>query len=573
MKYLGIDIGGTWIKGMVSEAGATPFNDPALHKILRVESPLQEATADVGVAEAIQLLLNKLGVKAGELAGVGIATAGIVDYAGKSVVKAAKHLGMLAQNDWIHKLEEQLNCPISLINDADAACIGIAELGFLQGNRAVGIMPVGTGLGFTVWRNGRRWRPGKMLNLLGSIRTPAGFFDGLASASKLAAEDPENSLVRVLTDPSYQKKREEYLQNLVGIITTAAIIYNLDEVLVCGGLAEASYSGSYPLESILNAVLSEQALEMDKKIRVSVLKEGNALQLIGAVSLAQGEAIARAHRVSKKYKLIATENPYQKDLPLQNFSTADLLQLFWKAEQEAGAELKQSLPLLEKVVDLIYDRVREGGRIIYVGAGTSGRIAAMDAVEIPCTYGFPEDRILSLIAGGIADAALEIESDFEEDASAVPEMLLLNIRANDVVIGITASGTAYYVQSALALAKVRGALSVLIQNDSPDSDLAFCDYAVPLCAGNEVVAGSTRMKSGTATKKMLNFITSSVMIKMGKVEGPYLVDLACINTKLVRRAQEILGILFGLSEEEAFQKLKEADMHLGIAIQRIKRPS
>lgn len=410
-----------------------------------------------------------------------------------------------------------------------------------------------------------------MLNLLGSIRTPAGFFDSIASASKLASADSKHNLIHVLTQSSYNEEREEYIQNLVKIIHTAAIIYNLDEVMVCGGLADAVASCGNPLENKLNSLLSDQQVELDKIIRASVLEEGNKLQLIGAVSLAKGEAIAKAMQVSKKYKSIATEKPYQKDVQLQEFSTSEILQLFWRAEQEAGEWLEKSLPALEKVVDEISMRIKKGGRIIYVGAGTSGRVAAMDTVEIPCTYGFPEDRILCLIAGGIADAAIEIESDFEEDASAVPELLLMNVKPEDVVIGISASGTAYYVQSALALAKVRGAYSVMIQSEEPQTELPFCNTIIPLNSGYEVVAGSTRMKSGTATKKILNFITSSVMIKMGKVEGSYMVDVACINNKLIKRAQEILGILFQLNEQEAFEKLKEADMHLNVAIQNIKQ--
>jgi len=190
----------------------------------------------------------------------------------------------------------------------------------------------------------------------------------------------------------------------------------------------------------------------------------------------------------------------------------------------------------------------------------------MDAVEIPCTYGFPEDRILCLIAGGIADAAIEIESNFEEDASSVPEMLLMNISAQDTVIGISASGTAYYVQSALALAKERGAYSVLIQSEQPQTELPFCDLVIPLNSGYEVVAGSTRMKAGTATKKILNFISSSVMIKMGKVAGSYMVDVACINNKLIERAQSILGVLNNMDEKEALRQLKKADMNLNQVI-------
>jgi len=572
--YLGIDIGGTWIKGtFVYEAFFKSFHTSTLENlpIRKVRSPLNKNATSEDLIGVIKELISYFDVDYQEIKGIGISTGGIVDYAGEKVLKAAEHLNVLKSNDWKEELERQFQCCAVLINDADAATIGISELGLLSGNKTVGIMPIGTGLGFSVWRNGRRWRPGKMLNLLGSVRTPVGFFDSIASASKLASADSEHNLINVLTQSSFKEIQEEYLQNLVKIINTAAIIYNLDEVKVCGGLADAVTSSGYPLESKLNSLLSEQQVELDKVIRASVLKEGNKLQLIGAVSLAKGEAIAKALQVSKKYGSIATEKPYQKGIQLQEFSTSEILQLLWNAEQEAGEWLEKSLPALEKVVDKISARINKGGRIIYVGAGTSGRVAAMDTVEIPCTYGFPEDRILCLIAGGIADAAIEIESNFEEDASAVPEILLLNIKHEDVVIGISASGTAYYVQSALAVAKERGAYSVMIQSEEPQTELPFCDNTIPLNAGYEVVAGSTRMKSGTATKKILNFITSSVMIKIGKVEGSYMIDVACINNKLIKRAQEILGILFRLNEQEALEKLKEADMKLNVAIQNIKQ--
>ena len=113
-------------------------------------------------------------MKSDDIVGIGISTPGIVNYQGTKVLKAAEHLTVLKTELWKTELEKQLQCSAIVINDADAATIGIAESGLLKGNKTVGIMPIGTGLGFTVWRNGRRWRPGKMLNLIGSIRTPSG---------------------------------------------------------------------------------------------------------------------------------------------------------------------------------------------------------------------------------------------------------------------------------------------------------------------------------------------------------------------------------------------------------------
>jgi N-acetylmuramic acid 6-phosphate etherase len=569
MKYFGIDIGGTWIKGTLVDE--TSFIQGKLNKsnnfeIKKVRSPLHESATPNELIEALIELIACFGEGIEEIGGIGISTGGIVNYQGTKVLKAAAHLNVLKTDIWQSELEKKLHCSAIIINDADSATIGIAELGLLSGNKAVGIMPIGTGLGFTVWRNGRRWRPGKVLNLLGSIRTPAGFYDGIASASKLASEDIENNLIEVLTKDLHKGAREDYLNNLVQIINTSAIIYNLDEVIICGGLADASGMCNYPLESELNSRLAVQQVELDKVIKASVLKEGNKLQLLGAVALAKGESVSRARQISKSYNSIPTEIPYQKDIQLQELSTTEIVKLLWKAEQEAGECLEKSFPYLEQAIDKISDRINKGGRLIYVGAGTSGRVAAMDAVEIPCTYGFAEDRILCLIAGGIADASIEIESDFEEDTSSVPEMLLMNVSSKDTVIGISASGSAYYVQSALAFAKERGAYSVMIHSEKLQCELSFCDTVIPLNSGYEVVAGSTRMKAGTATKKLLNFISSSVMIKMGKVAGSYMIDVACINNKLIERAQSILGILFDMDKTEALLQLKKADMNLSEVI-------
>lgn len=571
-KYLGFDIGGTWIKGVVVDEDFFQIDRNSKSKFLQIKktrSPLHVKTTIEEFIEALKKLIASFKIDSKEVKGIGISTAGIVNYHGTRVLKAAAHLSILKNNSWQSILEKELQCCATIINDADAASIGLAEIGYLAGNKTIGIMPIGTGLGFTVWRNGRRWRPGKSLSLLGSIRTPAGFYDSIASVSKLAGLDENTNLINVLTNSSFQIEREKYMQNMVNIINSAAILYNLDEVIICGGLADASITCNYPLEKILNKNLEETPVELEKSVRVIVATEGNKLQLVGALTLARGEFIATNSKVVHSYNSLATEIPYKKELQLQNMSTLDIIETMWQAEQEAGSLLKNSLSIIGDIADKSITRIETGGRIIYVGAGTSGRIAAMDAVEIPCTYGLPEEQILALIAGGISDAAIEIESDFEEDASAVPEMLLLNIQPEDIVIGISASGAAYYIQSALAFAKERKALSVLIQAEFPEIKLPFCDYVIPLNSGNEVVAGSTRMKAGTAIKKVLNFLSSTIMIKMGKVSGPYMIDVACINNKLIERAKKILYELYGFNEQDAHKILQMNNFNLRDSISEI----
>lgn len=570
MYYLGIDIGGTWIKGALAHESHFEEDKQDSFLVKRIKSPLHAKATLLEFVEALKELITCFKIEPAEIKGIGISTAGIVNYHGTSVIKAADHLNILKDNSWKIILEKDLGCNASLINDADAATIGLVETGYLTGNRTVGIMPIGTGLGFSVWRNGRRWRPGKSLTLLGSIRTPEGFFDSIASVSELADLDGNKNLINVLTNTSFQHEREKYIQNLVKVINSAAILYSLEEVIICGGLADAVVSCSYLLEKLLNENLEETPVELEKSVKVLVAREGNNLQLIGALALARGEFIAINNKVVPKYGSLDTEIPYNKELQLQNMPTFDIIETLWQAEQEAGYLLKTSLSVISDIVDKSVKRIIKGGRIIYVGAGTSGRIAAMDAVEIPCTYGFPEDQIFALIAGGISDAAIEIESDFEEDASAIPEMLLMNIKQEDTIIGISASGAAYFIQSALAFAKDRKALSVLIQSRLPEKELPFCDYIIPLNSGNELVAGSTRMKAGTATKKVLNFLSTTIMIKLGKVYGTYMVGVACINNKLIERAQNILNILYNIDKKDTLEMLKNEGMDIEKVINKIE---
>ncbi len=573
MKYLGIDIGGTWAKGTVVDE--TSFIQGRLNKsnnfeIKKIKSLLHANATPNDLIVVLKELIAFFDLGSEEIDGIGISTAGIVNYHGTRVLKAASHLNVLKSDSWKKSLETQLNCSVTIINDADASTIGLAECGCLSGNKSIGIMPIGTGLGFTVWRNGRRWRPGKVLTLLGSIRLPEDNFDSLASASQLASFDDGKNLLNILTKTKFKDKLDAYIQNLVKVINSAAILYNLDEVIICGGLADASNACNYPLENVLNKLLKDTPVELEKSVKAIVSEKGNRLQLIGVLALAKGESVAAGKKFVPAYDTLDTEIPYDKKLRLEKIETSEIVETLWQAEQIAGEELHDTLPVISEIVDKSVERLKSGGRIIYVGAGTSGRIAAMDAVEIPCTYGFSEDRILALISGGISDASIEIESDFEEDASAVPEMLLMNIQPEDIVIGISASGAAYYVQSALAFAKNRGALSVMIQTKLPEKELPFCDHVIPLNSGNEVVAGSTRMKAGTATKKVLNFLSSTIMVKMGKVAGSYMIDVACINNKLIERAQSILKILYNIEKEDALNSLEAANMNLGKLIKDIE---
>ena len=571
MKHIAIDIGGSWIKGTLVENYPFTTDTPILKgnfDIKRVKSPLNEYTKLSEVMNSLTELFSHFDGDLTDIDGIGISTPGIVNYHGSKLMTAGPHLNILKNESWKNELTKMFDCPVHLINDADAATIGLCELGHLEGNKTIGVMPIGTGLGFSIWRNGRRWRPGKSLPLLGNVKSGTMQYNQIVSASILASVNRENNLLKVLSNDEYSTVRKSYFINLISVIQTAAILYNLDEIILCGGLVDAAKDAHISLESEIKKHLPNPFDLFGKKVNIRIAREGNHLQLIGNLALIYGELAAKEGQMHYQYKSLDTEIPYQQNgFHPEKMKSADIIKKLWHAEQEAADDLKDSLYKIAEIVDLSVKRIENGGRIIYVGAGTSGRIAAMDAVEIPCTYGFPEDRILTLIAGGVSDSAMEIESNFEEDASAVPEMLLLNIQPNDVVIGISASGSAYYVQSALAMAKSKQAMTVMLQAKGSTVPLDFCDHLIALHSGRELIGGSTRMKAGTATKKVLNFFSSTLMMKLGKVIGSYMIDVVCTNDKLVERAQNILSELYDITPEDSLKRLKKSDMHLGKVIE------
>jgi len=573
--YVGLDIGGTWLKGVVFtiEKGM-PFSEiSAMVKRLpykKVKSRLGNDSTVENFIEALGELMPLLVNVKDIVGGIGISTAGVVDYAGKNVTIAAKHLHVLTDNAWINYLKSRFNAPITIINDADAASIGAAALGYLTGSNTIGVMPIGTGLGLTIWRNGRKWAPKYSLPLLGCVYTPIGCYDELVSVSGLSKHDAENNLWNIFTKAENLNRKEKYLDDLAGIIRTAYIIYNTSKVMIGGGLADAVTVINYPLARELKKLIDKAPLLSSSKVEIEVMPEGNTLPLIGVSLIAIGEEKAQSMRNRIAYSELTTEASYDSTIHLEKLELDNLIYLLWKTEQEAGAHLEKSLQSIAKIASEMADRLQSGGRIIYVGAGTSGRLAALDAVEIACTFGFPRHRVITLIAGGIADASIEIETNFEEDASCVPELLLTNVNEKDIVIGISASGSAYYVQSALALAKYIGAYSVIVQEEEKE-DLSFCDKVIALHSGHEVLVGSTRMKAGTATKKVLNFLSTTTMVKLGNVHGCYMTEMECINEKLIKRAQNILKVLFDLGKIESYKALEENSFVLNRTINAINK--
>lgn len=573
--YIGIDIGGSWIKAICVEVES----DTTMQKIpsLLESSNAQKVMSRLGknavvddFIEALRELLAQVLPQHAKVLGIGISTAGVVDYKGESILFVADHLKALKDFKWIEYLKNQFKVPVTIINDADATAIGATGKGYLQGFNCIGIMPIGTGLGFTIWRNGRRWSPNQMLPLLGAVYTPTGSYDEVAGVAGLG-ELVDHDLTKLFIEPIFKAIKEKYEDDLSGVIYTACVIYHTNIILIGGGLAAAVTSCNYPLARVLSEKVNKNLLFLDKKVEIVILSEGNTLPLIGATMLAMGEGIAYKLKSHKPYKNINTEIPNDASLMLHELNTESIVQKLYDAEQDSGNKLSDSLASISEVAEKIAEKLKSGGRLIYVGAGTSGRLAAIDTVELACTFGFPRERVYTLIAGGLTDAAIDIETNFEEDASSVPELLLTSVNENDVVIGISVSGSAYYVLSALALSKHVGAYTVFIQ-ESIEHNLPFCDKVISLNSGREIIAGSTRMKAGTATKKVINFISTTVMILLGKVYGPYMTEVECINQKLIYRAQGILNNLFGLNEGESYNLLKKHDFNLKQSVNEMLQP-
>jgi len=211
--------------------------------------------------------------------------------------------------------------------------------------------------------------------------------------------------------------------------------------------------------------------------------------------------------------------------------------------------------------------LRAGGRLFYAGAGTSGRLGVLDASEIPPTFGAPPELVQGIIAGGSAALTRSQEGAEDRPEGARDDLDMAGVRAGDFVIGIAASGTTPYVRAALQHAKKLGARTAIIACSPPPADtLAAADIAIVVLTGPEVVTGSTRMKAGTATKLVLNTITTGAMIRLGKTYGNLMVDLQASNAKLRDRAERIVCEVCGVPADGARDLLRAADGSVKLAI-------
>lgn len=243
---------------------------------------------------------------------------------------------------------------------------------------------------------------------------------------------------------------------------------------------------------------------------------------------------------------------------LDRLPTHEMLAIINQEDAKAVAAVHAVLPQIAAAVDRIADAFRSGGRLVYVGAGTSGRLGVLDASECLPTFGVSPEMVFGIIAGGERALTRAIEGA-EDDADAGAKAIRnADIQSNDVVVGISASGGAPFVRAAIAEAKVRGATTVGIANSLNAPLCEEADIPIEAVVGPEVLQGSTRMKSGTAQKLILNMLSTGAMVRIGKTYGNRMVDVQCSNAKLVKRAQRLVSDIGNIADMEQVQRLLEA---------------
>ena len=262
-----------------------------------------------------------------------------------------------------------------------------------------------------------------------------------------------------------------------------------------------------------------------------------------------------------------TERRNPRSSTIDTASALEIVDLIGAEDATVPAAVAGAREQIAGAIDLIEAAFRAGGRLLYVGAGTSGRLGVLDAAECPPTFGTPPELVVGIIAGGLPALVKSIEGAEDDVNAGLSEMDARRVGPDDVVVGIAASGTTPYVRAALSRAQTLGARTVLVSMAEPSQLLReTCDACIIVPVGPEVVTGSTRMKSGTATKLVLNTLTTGAMIRLGKTYGNLMVDLRAWNDKLADRSQRILMETTGAGRDASRVVLEAAGGSVKTAI-------
>jgi N-acetylmuramic acid 6-phosphate etherase len=275
--------------------------------------------------------------------------------------------------------------------------------------------------------------------------------------------------------------------------------------------------------------------------------------------------------VSSSQQLPPTERAHPAVTDLAALSTPDLLAAMSAEDVLVPEIVREQLPAIARAVEGVERRLRAGGRLVYVGAGTSGRIALMEAAEARPTFGVPPDMVVGMIAGGLPALTASQEGAEDDTVAAEREIDELDIGPGDAVVGISASGRTPYVIAAVRQARRRGALAIGLSCDDGAPLVDEVEIAICPVVGPELVAGSTRLKAGTAQKLVVNMLTTAVMVRLGRIHGQLMVDLQAVNEKLRRRAQRIVEEVSGRPGPDAEAALVEAGWSPKLAIVMLDR--
>ncbi len=275
---------------------------------------------------------------------------------------------------------------------------------------------------------------------------------------------------------------------------------------------------------------------------------------------------------------LSTEQRNQFSMDIDTKSIPEILSIINNEDKKIADAVELQIPYIAQAVELTVRAFLNGGRLIYVGAGTSGRVGVVDASECPPTFGVPFDMVQGIIAGGEGAMFRAVEGAEDKPENGAHDIDIRDVNSNDVVCGIAASMRTPYVIGAVKRAKERGAKTLYVTTN-PRKNLELSEYQhladvldVAICAevGPEVIMGSTRMKSGTAQKLILNMITTTAMIRLGKIYENMMIDLQMTNKKLVERSKKIVMTITGLEYDKAEHYLSEAKGHVKTALVMIK---
>jgi N-acetylmuramic acid 6-phosphate etherase len=267
-----------------------------------------------------------------------------------------------------------------------------------------------------------------------------------------------------------------------------------------------------------------------------------------------------------------TERRNPRSATIDTATSLEIVDLISGEDVGVPAAVARAREQIARAIDLTEAAFRAGGRLVYVGAGTSGRLGVLDASECPPTFGTPPEMVVGVIAGGYPALVRSVEGAEDDVNAGLGEMDARKVGSSDMVVGIAASGTTPFVRAALGRAQTLGARTALVTCAEPPKLLVeTCDVCIVVKVGPEVVTGSTRMKAGTATKLVLNTLTTGAMIRLGKTYGNLMVDLRAWNDKLIDRSQRIVMETTGLTREEAREVLDAAGGRVKTAIVMARR--